>query len=128
MLFEQVFRKIWEEKPKKNEKSFHFPKKINNFPQNLPLDASDAVSKTFSNLSGKELENFGSRSGTDGIKFFPQKLSVDTWTAVLTIVENRLKKVRKFFVRSPKLTNKRVVFFWKKNSLKKTFWIRRIQF
>ena len=51
-----------------------FSKTLNNFPQKFPLDTQDAVLKFFSHFYGKEVENFGSKSGTDEKKFFPIKL------------------------------------------------------
>ena len=74
------FRIIFGQENKKKPKMFLFlfSTTIINLPQNLTLDTQDAVSKTFSNFFGKEPEIFGSKSGTDEIKFFPQNLSVDT--------------------------------------------------
>ena len=51
-----------------------FSKTLNNFPQNFPLDTQDAVLKFFFHFYGKEVEIFGSKSGTDEKKFFLTKL------------------------------------------------------
>ena len=50
-----------------------FSKTLTNFSQKIPLDSQDAVLKSFSHFHGKEVENFGSKPGTDE-NFFPTKL------------------------------------------------------
>ena len=52
-----------------------FSKTNNKFPQIFPLDTQNAVLKSFSHFYGIEVEDFGSKSGTDEKKFFPTKLN-----------------------------------------------------
>ena len=70
--------KNWEEKPKKNRIMFLFSKTNNKFPQIFPVDTQNSVLKSFSHFYGKEVEIFGSKSGTDKKFNFTKNLSVET--------------------------------------------------
>ena len=106
-------------KTKKNKKLFLFFKTINSFPQNLPLNTQDAVSKTILNFLEESQKILAQNPVLMKQCFCRQNISVDTKTENFTVVENRLVKVLKLFVRSPGMTNKRVVISWKKTPTRK---------
>ena len=117
---------------KKNQKKIEqcclFSETNNKFPQIFPLDTQNSVLKSFSHFYGKEVENFGSKSGTDEKIFFTEKLICGNINCSFEICREPFNKSPKTF--RPKSQNDKHMcgYFRKKNSRKEIFCLRRIHF